>query len=60
MSTKTTKTSVILVHNYKTGAEHFDLGPITYHWFGVGSDSSKNYEFRINEFGSFNVPLDLD
>ena len=38
----------ILVHKYKTGAEHFDLGPITYHWFGVGSEGN---EFEITPTG---------
>ena len=38
----------ILVHNYKTGAEHFDLGPITYHWFGVGSEGNG---FKITPTG---------
>ena len=38
----------ILVHTYKTGAEHFDLGPITYHWFGVGSEGN---EFEITPTG---------
>jgi len=38
----------ILVHTYKTGAEHFDLGPITYHWFGVGSEGN---EFKITPTG---------
>jgi len=38
----------ILVHNYKTGAEQFDLGPITYHWFGVGSAGN---EFEITPTG---------
>jgi len=30
----------IMLYNYQTNAEHFDLGPITYHWFGVGSEGN--------------------
>jgi hypothetical protein len=29
-----------MLYNYQTNAEHFDLGPITYHWFGVGSEGN--------------------
>ena len=38
----------ITLHNYKTNAEHFVLGPITYHWFGVGSEGN---EFEISPTG---------
>ena len=38
----------IMLHKYKTNAEHFDLGPITYHWFGVGSEGN---EFEITSSG---------
>ncbi|QLH04740.1 peptidase [Nitrosopumilus oxyclinae] len=38
----------IMLYKYKTNAEHFDLGPITYHWFGVGSEGN---EFEITSSG---------
>ena len=38
----------IILYNYQTNAEHFDLGPITYHWFGVGSEGN---EFEITPTG---------
>jgi len=38
----------IMLYKYKTNAEHFDLGPITYHWFGVGSEGN---EFKITQTG---------
>lgn len=30
----------IMLYKYKADAEHFDLGPIIYHWFGVGSEGN--------------------
>lgn len=38
----------ILVHNYKTYGQQFVVGPITYHWFGIGSDGN---EFEITPTG---------
>ena len=39
----------ILIYDYKNNApEHFVLGPITYHWFGVGSEGN---EFEITSTG---------
>ena len=36
------------LHSYKTQAEKFDVGPITYYWFGVGSEGN---EFEITPTG---------
>ena len=36
------------LHSYKTQAEKFDVGPITYYWFGVGSAGN---EFEITATG---------
>jgi hypothetical protein len=38
----------IMLYKYKTDAESFDLGPITYYWFGVGSEGN---EFEITSSG---------
>jgi hypothetical protein len=38
----------IMLYKYKTDAEHFDLGPITYHWFGIGSEGN---EFEVTSSG---------
>ena len=38
----------ITVYEYKSGAEKFDLGPISYYWYGVGSDGN---EFEITATG---------
>ena len=38
----------ILLYQYKADAEHFVIGPITYHWFGVGSEGN---EFEITSSG---------
>jgi len=38
----------ILLYKYKTDGQPFDLGPITYHWFGVGSQGN---EFEITPTG---------
>ena len=38
----------ITLHKYKTGAQSFDLGPITYYWFGIGSEGN---EFEISPSG---------
>ncbi len=38
----------IMLYDYQTNSEHFDLGPITYHWFGVGSEGNK---FEITSTG---------
>ncbi|MGI9567218.1 MAG: peptidase [Nitrosopumilus sp.] len=38
----------ITLHKYKEGAQSFDLGPITYYWFGVGSEGN---EFEISPTG---------
>jgi len=38
----------IMLYKYKADAEHFVLGPITYHWFGVGSEGN---EFEITSSG---------
>ena len=37
-----------MLYKYKTAPHHFDLGPITYHWFGVGSEGN---EFEITSSG---------
>ena len=31
----------ILLYKYQTTAERFEIGPITYYWFGVGSEGNK-------------------
>jgi len=31
------------LHNYKIDAEKFEVGPITYYWFGVGSEGNEFY-----------------
>ena len=36
------------LHSYKTQAEKFNVGPITYYWFGVGSEGNK---FEITPTG---------
>jgi len=38
----------IMLYKYQTDSEHFDLGPITYHWFGLGSEGN---EFEITSAG---------
>ena len=38
----------IELYKYQTGAERFDIGPITYYWFGMGSEGS---EFEITPTG---------
>ena len=38
----------IMLYKYKADAEHFDLGPITYHWFGLGSEGN---EFEVTSSG---------
>ena len=38
----------ITLHNYKTNAEQFNVGPITYYWFGLGSEGN---EFEISPTG---------
>ena len=38
----------ITLHQYKSGAEQFVLGPITYYWFGIGSEGN---EFEISPTG---------
>ena len=38
----------IKVHEYKSSAQKFDLGPITYYWTGVGSEGN---EFEITSTG---------
>ena len=38
----------ITVYEYKSGAEQFDLGPISYYWFGIGSEGNK---FEITATG---------
>ena len=38
----------ITLHSYKNDAQKFDLGPITYYWFGVGSEGN---EFEISSSG---------
>jgi hypothetical protein len=38
----------IMLYKYKTDAQHFDLGPITYHWFGIGSEGN---QFEISSTG---------
>ena len=38
----------IMLYKYKTDAESFDIGPITYYWFGVGSEGN---EFEITSSG---------
>jgi len=38
----------ITLYKYKTNAEAFDLGPITYYWLGVGSEGN---EFEISPTG---------
>ena len=37
----------ILLHEYKSGAEQFDLGPITYYWFGLDSEGN-GFEISSN------------
>ncbi|KFM18870.1 hypothetical protein AAA799P11_00901 [Marine Group I thaumarchaeote SCGC AAA799-P11] len=38
----------IKIHEYKSGAQQFDLGPITYYWTGLGSEGN---EFEITATG---------
>jgi len=38
----------IKLHEYKSGSQKFDLGPITYYWTGVGSEGN---EFEITATG---------
>ena len=38
----------IMLYQYKMGATAFDLGPVTYYWFGVGSEGN---EFEISSSG---------
>ncbi|EIJ65907.1 putative phage head-tail adaptor [Candidatus Nitrosopumilus salaria BD31] len=38
----------ITLYQYKTNAQKFEIGPITYYWFGVGSEGN---EFVINPSG---------
>ena len=38
----------ITIHEYKAGAQQFDLGPITYYWTGIGSEGN---EFEITATG---------
>lgn len=38
----------IMLYKYQTDAESFELGPITYYWFGVGSEGN---EFEITATG---------
>ena len=38
----------ITLHKYKTDAEKFVLGPITYYWYGIGSEGN---EFEIRPSG---------
>jgi len=38
----------IMLYKYKADAEPFNLGPITYYWFGVGSEGN---EFEITSSG---------
>jgi len=38
----------ITLHKYKTNAEKFELGPITYYWFGIGTEGN---EFEIRPSG---------
>ena len=40
--------AAITLHSYKNGAEKFQVGPITYYWFGVGSEGN---EFEISPTG---------
>ena len=35
----------ITLYKYKTDAEKYDLGPITYYWFGIGSEGN-DFEIR--------------
>ena len=28
------------LHTYKTNADEFDLGPVTYYWLGMGSEGN--------------------
>ena len=38
----------ITLYNYQTDAQKFDVGPITYYWFGVGSEGN---QFEISPTG---------
>ena len=38
----------ITLYNHKTNAERFEIGPITYYWFGIGSEGN---EFVISPTG---------
>jgi hypothetical protein len=38
----------IALYNYKMNAEQFNVGPITYYWYGVGSEGN---EFQISPTG---------
>ncbi|QDI89576.1 peptidase [Candidatus Nitrosopumilus sp. SW] len=38
----------IKIHEYKSNAQKFDLGPITYYWTGLGSEGN---EFKITATG---------
>jgi hypothetical protein len=38
----------IALYNYKMNAEQFNVGPITYYWYGVGSEGN---EFEISPTG---------
>ena len=38
----------ITLHSYKNGAEKFQVGPIIYYWFGIGSEGN---EFEISPTG---------
>jgi len=38
----------IELYKYQTDAERFDVGPITYYWFGIGSEGN---EFKITPTG---------
>ena len=40
--------AAITLHSYKSGAEKFELGPISYYWFGLGSEGN---EFEISPTG---------
>ena len=33
----------MLLHDYKTNSQQIELGPITYYWFGVGSQGNEFY-----------------
>ena len=44
----------IMLYKYQKDAEHFELGSITYYWFGIGSPGN---EFHITPAGQAILPI---